>query len=162
MSDSPNVPFNWNDYLTLAEDLSRRSDEAARRSAISRAYYAAYNLARQHLRDALGANVGPASEPIPPSGKRKGEHEWCWDKFCDSGHDGCIDIGELGKRLKGFRVEADYEANSAVARNAQGTDMVIQRAKTFIEKIEDLDPDYPKKPVAQIVSATPKLGPPKR
>jgi uncharacterized protein (UPF0332 family) len=43
--------FEWDAFLTLAEELaSRPGDEAAARSAISRAYYAAFHAGRAYLR----------------------------------------------------------------------------------------------------------------
>jgi uncharacterized protein (UPF0332 family) len=39
--------FDWDDYFLLAEDLLKsKSDEACLRSSVSRAYYAAYNRAK--------------------------------------------------------------------------------------------------------------------
>lgn len=44
-------PFDWAEFLTLAEELAPRSgDDAAARSAISRSYYAALGRAAAHLR----------------------------------------------------------------------------------------------------------------
>jgi hypothetical protein len=37
--------FEWLQYLTVAEELGARPDEAALRSSISRAYYYVYHLA---------------------------------------------------------------------------------------------------------------------
>ena len=53
------MSFSWHEYLTLAEALihARRTlapPEARYRSAISRAYYAAYCAARNHARDYEG------------------------------------------------------------------------------------------------------------
>lgn len=42
------MSFRWEDYLVLAKQLSQNGSEAATRSAISRAYYAAYHVARRH------------------------------------------------------------------------------------------------------------------
>ena len=42
--------FEWIDFLELAEDLAARHDnEAAARTAISRAYYAAFHAGRDYL-----------------------------------------------------------------------------------------------------------------
>ena len=41
--------FDWNDFKTLAEELREREDEAAKRTAISRIYYATYWQARNYL-----------------------------------------------------------------------------------------------------------------
>ncbi len=38
------MAFNWRDYLHLAEDLCKQNTEAHYRSAISRAYYAVFNI----------------------------------------------------------------------------------------------------------------------
>ena len=43
------MPFDWNEYYDLAKQLAKESGEAQRRSAISRAYYAAYWKARELL-----------------------------------------------------------------------------------------------------------------
>jgi len=42
------VAYDWSEYLALAKELSQKGSDAAARSAISRAYYAAYNTARRH------------------------------------------------------------------------------------------------------------------
>ena len=47
------MAFDWTGYLTLAEALSKaHSDEAKLRAAISRAYYAAYVIARRYWESA--------------------------------------------------------------------------------------------------------------
>lgn len=58
--------FGWTSYLTLARELANAEAgeptfEARLRSAISRAYYAAFCEARNHLRDVQGipVSVGP-------------------------------------------------------------------------------------------------------
>jgi hypothetical protein len=50
------MSFNWSDFLTLADALPRNPssagpEEASLRSAISRAYYAAFCGARDFARD---------------------------------------------------------------------------------------------------------------
>lgn len=59
------MSFEWADYLTLAEALSRNPgvpgpEEAALRTAISRAYYAAYRRA---------LNIAVARREINPTGQ---------------------------------------------------------------------------------------------
>jgi len=39
------MPFDWNKFLSLAQQLATSSDEACKRTAISRAYYCVFNLA---------------------------------------------------------------------------------------------------------------------
>lgn len=52
------MPFDWGEYLALAEALAQgrtpTNQEAVLRSVISRAYYAAYCYARNHARDLQG------------------------------------------------------------------------------------------------------------
>lgn len=55
------MSFDWTDYLSLAQELvnaplsgRRASHEAFQRSAVSRAYYAVFASARNHLRDVDG------------------------------------------------------------------------------------------------------------
>ena len=39
-------PFDWSEFLTVAEELARRTDdEVALRTAIGRAYYATFGVA---------------------------------------------------------------------------------------------------------------------
>lgn len=49
------MPFIWTEYLDLAKSLRKRNsgqfEEAAHRSAVSRAYYAAFCFARNYARD---------------------------------------------------------------------------------------------------------------
>ena len=40
------MSFSWRTYLDLAIDLKNQNSEACYRSAISRAYYAVYNVLR--------------------------------------------------------------------------------------------------------------------
>ena len=44
------APFDWNEYLSLATTLSEKADEASQRTAISRAYYAAFHAATLHAK----------------------------------------------------------------------------------------------------------------
>jgi len=64
------MPFDWQEYLLLARELSQRSGEAALRSAISRAYYAAFCTACNYLRQ--------RGESIPDS---EHSHKAVWDSF---------------------------------------------------------------------------------
>lgn len=53
------MAFDWGEFLELADFLAgdqaaRHTPEAAQRSAISRAYYAAFCHARNHARTSLG------------------------------------------------------------------------------------------------------------
>ena len=45
------MKFDWSEYFYLAKELAETSEEAELRSAVSRAYYSAFCLARNYLRD---------------------------------------------------------------------------------------------------------------
>ena len=88
--------FNWADYLTLAEGLAQRQDEAALRSAISRAYYSSYCKVRNHLRE--------SAINVPTN-----NHKWLWDHFRNSDDEEMRNLGLNGDRLRLARNRADYE-----------------------------------------------------
>jgi uncharacterized protein (UPF0332 family) len=59
--------FNWNEFLNLACHLAgqtsiRYSEEAAKRTSVSRAYYAAFCSARNHAKINQGFKPGQAAE----------------------------------------------------------------------------------------------------
>ena len=61
-------PFDWIGYFTLADELSRRADEASLRSAMSRAYYYVYQLALQSKQTPTALPTLPEKDPISSSG----------------------------------------------------------------------------------------------
>lgn len=91
------MPFDWKEYLSLAEELAKRNDEAALRAAVSRAYYAAFCTARNHLRQK--GNIIPNSEQT---------HKIVWESFKQKGKDHAA-VYQNGNRLKNKRRQADYD-----------------------------------------------------
>lgn len=93
----------WPEYIFLADDLATRGSEAAQRSAVSRAYYGAFNPARRWLE----ANVGPIDN--------RAAHRQVWDAFSapDLASEDTLDkwevVGEIGERLRALRNQADYD-----------------------------------------------------
>ncbi len=97
------MSFDWSDYLDLARELYRQgvvhsSKEAELRSAISRAYYAAFCKARNHLRDKENRTLSEGPEA----------HVEVQDKFILSSDRRRREIGENLNRLRTFRNRADY------------------------------------------------------
>lgn len=91
--------FDWADYLTLADELaSRTGDEAAERTAVNRAYYAAFGVARRHL---IRSGVA-----IPRIGAA---HTHVWTSFHDTPDLTQRRIANLGRRLLRRRRRADYD-----------------------------------------------------
>ena len=89
--------FEWDEYLVLAERLAaEKSDEAAQRSAISRASYAAYHAAARFVRD----------KGILTTRHR---HRLVWEALADQADGDLSAIGARGNRLTQTRIEADYQ-----------------------------------------------------
>lgn len=99
------TPFDFADYLDLADDLASRSDEAAWRSAISRAYYAMLHVAFQALPPAIRATI-----------TYRATHRDVWPFYATSSVPVCRQIGHAGIRLHRARVQADYRAVPAVTQ----------------------------------------------
>jgi len=91
------VAFHWAEYLALAKELSQKGGDAAARSAISRAYYAAYNTARRHR----GARRAVAT--------RGGSHSAVWTALTESGNNNWRTAGNKGRDLLERRRKADYD-----------------------------------------------------
>src|SRR5580704_12360231 len=96
------MEFDWNNYFKLAEELAQRNEEAAKRTAISRAYYSAFHDAMARAEKNCGPKQGGNS------------HEWCWNKYYLSRNDDCTKLAIDGNRLKAQRVEADYTSDTDV------------------------------------------------
>ncbi|WP_333338841.1 HEPN domain-containing protein [Microcoleus sp. BROC3] len=103
--------FDWSEYLNLAQELSATNSdssanrEAKLRSAISRAYYSTFCLARNYLRDI---------EKDPRLFRKNrdiNEHQYVAEAFINhrSKNKNMVKIGENLSRLRELRNKADYE-----------------------------------------------------
>ncbi len=92
--------FDWEQFIVLAEELvERRADVGAERTAISRAYYAAFHGA--------SAYVCARGQRLTRTGV---DHALVWDWFFGAGADRRLQwIGTQGIRLRRARRRADYE-----------------------------------------------------
>ncbi len=94
--------MNWREFITLARGLAGHHFEASQRSAISRAYYGAFNLSRRWLE----MNVTPIDN--------RRAHEQVWETFRSGERANAVSlrkwkrIAELGSALRSLRNEADY------------------------------------------------------
>ncbi len=117
------MSFDWSEYYKLAEDLATRttsyaSQEADLRSAISRAYYAAFCKGRNLLRDKDG-------ETIPVNGSA---HWFVKNKFMRSSDRVRKKIGQNLDRLRLDRNKADYDDTSTNFFNLAQADLLIAEA----------------------------------
>lgn len=123
--------FDWDEYLTLAEELAKRADDASKRSAISRAYYAVFHRANPRaLR-----NCGRRPKECPSA------HQWCWEKYQQTNDDDCRSLGVVGDRMKQRRVSADYRDN--IDRIDEVVSGVLEDARSFLVDFDALDPRFP-------------------
>ena len=93
----------WPEFILLAYHLARQGSEAAKRSAVSRAYYGAYNPARRW------------SEANLRTIDRWATHRQMWGSFAASGVASDATrlkweaVGEIGDSLRALRNRADYD-----------------------------------------------------
>jgi uncharacterized protein (UPF0332 family) len=98
------MPFDWTAYLDLARELAGQSsgpllEEARLRSAISRAYYAAFKTAFNYL-----CSNNPAARF-----QREGAHQYVCERFSHNPDVGWQNVGSLLDRLRRLRNRADYD-----------------------------------------------------
>jgi hypothetical protein len=125
------MPFDWNAYLTLAEELSTRADEASKRTAISRAYYCVFNLAFARAELTTGGYPG-----------EEGYHKWCWRKYMETPDLSCKQLGVEGDRMAGRRVRVDYKA-ADIPRLDGKVRRMMEDARQFLTDLANLNPRYP-------------------
>jgi uncharacterized protein (UPF0332 family) len=125
------MSFDWSEYLNLAQELSGHitgpsSQEARLRSAISRAYYAAFCKARNHLRD-------KERHSIPDGGQA---HPYVREQFRRSPDKARKKLGENLNRLRIDRNKADY--HDTVAGLPAITEKALRLAERGISKLDSL------------------------
>jgi uncharacterized protein (UPF0332 family) len=124
------LPFEWAEYLTLADELSKRTEESCRRSAMGRAYYYVYHLA-------LARSI--ANGLVVRSGE--GTHTQLWRIFSQSPDPSTRKLGELAKRLKEKRERADY--NAYYSRLEEEIPEMLADAKAFATALSALPARFP-------------------
>ena len=112
--------FEWDDFRGLAEELATRSgDEAAQRTAISRAYYACFHAGRGYLAEAgIAVDAGG------------GAHRQVRNELRSRS----ADAGEQLWRLHLLRKEADYDNPCSFDINEGAADAVLI-ARTLVARI---------------------------
>ena len=141
------MKFDWSGYLDLANELAIVSDrdsvktiEAKLRSSISRAYYAAFCLARNYLRDYLDdTRLSKARVDYV------NEHQYVAEEFknYDSRNTNMIEIGKSLSRLRALRNKADYDDvfSYRIDKLQKEVTFSLQLAGNTIAKINELIED---------------------
>ena len=125
------MSFDWSEYLNLAQELAGQatgtsSQEAKWRSAISRAYYAAFCEARNHLRDKERHSIPRGVEV----------HGYVRNQFKKSPDKVRKGVGENLNRLRIDRNKADYD--DTVAGLSADTKKALKLAERVISKLGSL------------------------
>ena len=117
--------MNGRDFLSLANTLLAEKTESAWRSAVSRAYYAAFHVARLLLRD-LGFRTPPCADQA---------HAYLWFALClKSGDPQSQVAGQRPRDLRSERNRADYDIDNLLL---QGTAAVqVQIAEQLIQFLD--------------------------
>ena len=111
MSSSSRARFRLGEFLDLAAELvRRRGDPAAERTAISRAFYAAFHKACDYF-SAQGERLTLTGE----------DHGRVWDWFVRRGDAPSRQVGSAGRRLRDERRRADYDptGNPSLSSDAE-------------------------------------------
>lgn len=111
------------DFLPLATRLAVGATEAEWRTAVSRAYYAAFHVARQLLED-LGFTV--------PRGDRA--HGYLWLRLANGGDPQVQKAGMDLSNLRGRRNQADYDLARPFRQKI--TPPLIQIAEQIIQTLD--------------------------
>jgi len=114
--------FDWGSNLQVAEELIKNEQEEYHRSAISRAYYAAFGTARTYL----------DSKSFPYDNGKGSIHKKVWASFELI----ASDIFVIGDRLKRSRVNADYDSNMNNYKSK--SKRAIQDSRLIQKKVSEL------------------------
>jgi hypothetical protein len=119
------MSFKWVQYLQLAELLNESDSEAAKRAAISRAYYAAFCICRNFARD--------NKELIPT--ETADDHGLVIWHFRDSNDRKRQKIGDLLDKMRADRNSADYD-DELIGFPELMSDVAIEQAHKILEIIK--------------------------
>ena len=117
--------FDWQQFLVYAQSVDLQSaSEAALRTVVSRAYYAAYWKARRR--------VEKQHFTVP----RQNAHQEVWDRYARVKNADGTPLKEFCEALKTKRANADYEARPPI--KASDAELAIADAEDLIADIQAL------------------------
>jgi hypothetical protein len=93
------MAFDWRRFVELADELSLRADEAALRTAVSRAYYGLLGVAVAALPTVTRATITHGNVHIAT-----------WNLYAASSALPCRQVGHAGHRLRRVRLAVDYQS----------------------------------------------------
>jgi uncharacterized protein (UPF0332 family) len=120
--------MNGRDFLPVARQLAAGTTEAEWRTAISRAYYACFHVARRLLTD-LGFTVPRADRA----------HHYLAFRLSNSGEPAVEQAGRDLETLRRVRDRADYDETPAVPQPQAGAG--VQLAEGIIQALDAARPE---------------------
>jgi uncharacterized protein (UPF0332 family) len=121
--------MDFRDYLTVARALAGGATEAEWRSASSRAYYAAFHVARVLLLG-LGYCVPQADRA----------HGYLWLRLSNSGHADAIAAGRRLGDLRRERNRADYDDRPIITQAVAGQSVLFAEEIIRALDVAAIDP----------------------
>lgn len=115
------------DFLTFAKTLYALDNEAARRTSVSRAYYALYHHVRERL----------ILSGIPVTTKPE-EHQKMARYLKNSGIDDAKYVGEQMNDIREKRNNADYELNDS-SFNKNTCALYCVKAESLFKQLDSID-----------------------
>lgn len=124
MSTSASV-FEWDEFLDLAEELVQRVGSAgAERSAVSRAYYAAFHRASAYVQE--------RGVRLTFTGR---DHALVWDWFLRSDANPALRwVGNAGSGLRRTRRHADYEP-PPLPSQSEAAERSVKIARRIVQEL---------------------------
>ena len=113
------------DFLRVANNLAKSDEAAELRSAVSRAYYAAFHVARKLLVD-MGFEISKGS----------GAHGDVCKYLGNAGNPTVEHAGSNIGDLKGWRNQADYELDLDEHENSRSVQNIVLITEQIIEDLE--------------------------
>jgi uncharacterized protein (UPF0332 family) len=115
--------MNWRDFVAIAAQFAAGPTEAEWRSAVSRAYYAAFHVARSLLSDLRF---------VVPRADRA--HQYLVFRLCNSGEASVEQAGRNLETLRRLRNRADYDDAPPVTKAQAGA--AVQLSKDIISVLD--------------------------
>ena len=135
------MSFHWSEYLDVAQELAEQAkhappelQEARYRASISRAYYAAFGKARDHLR--FNENIQEPRPLVSSTGERLSIHQYVRETFMSRpGQEG---IGADLNRMRLYRNRVDYDDNNLLQRLPWAAQDILTRARRVFTRLDSL------------------------
>ena len=114
------------EFQQLASKLILGASVSEFRTAISRAYYATYNVGVEIL-VRMGFQIG----------KGPGGHGDVWKRLSNSGHTEVEKVGSQLNDLRSKRIQADYRLNDQEVENQKTAQAIVEQANRMIKTLDE-------------------------